>query len=260
MNYSEGPCLRLALAFALGRAVEQLSATALVALWKAWTGETRVQRALAHLEQQGMVRRLQGGTRVDSRVYELTDHGRALAAGGRFPPERWARSWDGRWRMLAFDIPQRDVALRVRLRREMIALGFGALQRSLWLSPDSFDALQSKHTTLQRQLGSLALFESRPAGGTTDEALVAAAWDFAAINHGYSDHQKILEARPGLSGVGAVAMRSAWRKWLSAEMTAWNAAVKQDPLLPEALLPPGYRGRESWERRLEVLQALPALD
>ena len=43
--------------------------------------------------------------------------------------------WDGRWRILIFDIPEKRKWLRNRLRDTLRAVGFKMLQRSVWVYP-----------------------------------------------------------------------------------------------------------------------------
>ncbi|MBI4088967.1 hypothetical protein HY415_02625 [Candidatus Kaiserbacteria bacterium] len=45
------------------------------------------------------------------------------------------KKWDGRWRMVVFDIPERRSAVRFRLRRIMSEIGFIRLQDSVWVYP-----------------------------------------------------------------------------------------------------------------------------
>ncbi len=45
------------------------------------------------------------------------------------------RRWDGKWRMLIFDIPERQKTLRDVIRRTLIAIGFIRLQDSAWVYP-----------------------------------------------------------------------------------------------------------------------------
>ncbi|MCR4276073.1 MAG: CRISPR-associated endonuclease Cas2 [Candidatus Parcubacteria bacterium] len=45
------------------------------------------------------------------------------------------KKWDGRWRMVAFDIPERRRAIRSRLRAVMQEIGFVRLQDSVWVYP-----------------------------------------------------------------------------------------------------------------------------
>jgi len=45
------------------------------------------------------------------------------------------KKWDGRWRMVAFDIPERRRAVRFHLREIMREIGFTRLQDSVWVYP-----------------------------------------------------------------------------------------------------------------------------
>lgn len=45
------------------------------------------------------------------------------------------RRWDGRWRLLIFDIPERRKGVRDNVRRTLIGLGFVRLQDSVWAYP-----------------------------------------------------------------------------------------------------------------------------
>jgi len=45
------------------------------------------------------------------------------------------KRWDGRWRMVAFDIPERRRGVRSRLRAVMREIGFVRLQDSVWVYP-----------------------------------------------------------------------------------------------------------------------------
>ncbi|MCR4325812.1 MAG: hypothetical protein NUV59_03320 [Patescibacteria group bacterium] len=45
------------------------------------------------------------------------------------------RRWDGRWRILIFDIPEYRKSVRVKLRRTLISVGFMRLQDSVWIYP-----------------------------------------------------------------------------------------------------------------------------
>ncbi len=45
------------------------------------------------------------------------------------------RTWDGRWRMVTFDVPERRRGVRGRLREMMKSVGFIRLQESVWVYP-----------------------------------------------------------------------------------------------------------------------------
>ncbi|MEK7179409.1 MAG: CRISPR-associated endonuclease Cas2 [Patescibacteria group bacterium] len=45
------------------------------------------------------------------------------------------KKWDGRWRMIVFDVPERRRRIRTRLRAFMNEIGFVRLQDSVWVYP-----------------------------------------------------------------------------------------------------------------------------
>jgi len=45
------------------------------------------------------------------------------------------KKWDGRWRMVVFDVPERRRQVRNRLRATMLEIGFARLQNSVWVYP-----------------------------------------------------------------------------------------------------------------------------
>jgi DNA-binding transcriptional regulator PaaX len=45
------------------------------------------------------------------------------------------RRWDGKWRMLIFDVPEYRRGLREKIRRTLRMIGFAHLQDSVWIYP-----------------------------------------------------------------------------------------------------------------------------
>ena len=45
------------------------------------------------------------------------------------------KRWDGKWRVLIFDVPEERRTLRDKIRRTLVAIGFVRLQDSVWLYP-----------------------------------------------------------------------------------------------------------------------------
>lgn len=71
----------------------------------------------------------------DENKYKLTEKGfHALCL--EFPFVRFLREkWDGKWRILSYEIPERKRELRDKLRREVAGWGLGPWHRSFWLTP-----------------------------------------------------------------------------------------------------------------------------
>lgn len=75
---------------------------------------------------------------VDGKKYlHITDAGRKAFAfeQAKVALKNQKRKWDGRWRMVIFDIPERRNAIRFRLCRIMGEIGFIRLQDSVWVYP-----------------------------------------------------------------------------------------------------------------------------
>lgn len=46
-----------------------------------------------------------------------------------------SKNWDGKWHLLIFDIKEDRKAIREKVRRSLVALGFHRLQDSVWVYP-----------------------------------------------------------------------------------------------------------------------------
>ncbi len=223
----------------------------LTSSFEGWAYRNGLLRELSTLERQHLLERDKNAS--GDRLYRLTAQGRLHALGGRDPEQRWARSWDGRWRMVLFDVPMGQNAQRERLRRYLRDHGFGFLQNSVWITPDRLDTEQQILRGGRVDVESLLLLEMRPCAGESDAEIVAGAWDFESINRRYARHLEVLQQRPA-GGLGSEAAAKELRRWATAERESWLEALTNDPLLPQRLLPAGYLGKRCWQQRVAVLR------
>jgi phenylacetic acid degradation operon negative regulatory protein len=219
--------------------------------YEAWAYRNGLHREIYRLEERRFLERDMRSR--DDRLYRLSAQGRLHALGGRDPEERWARMWDGTWRMVLFDVPTGQNTERQRLRRCLRGRGFGWLQNSVWITPDPMDDELRVLSSGAVNVESLILLEARPCAGESDAQVVAGAWDFDRINDRYVRHLEILAERPSGRLRNETASKALLR-WAAAEREAWLDAVKIDPLLPARILPSGYLGQRAWKRRVEVLR------
>jgi phenylacetic acid degradation operon negative regulatory protein len=218
--------------------------------YEGWAYRNGLLIQLGRLEQRKLVTR-KSKDRSD-RIYRLSAQGRLHALGGRDPEARWGRAWDGRWRLVIFDIPSGQDAEREWLRRYLRGKDFGCLQNSVWITPDP---MKEERRTLARgsvKVESLVLLEARACAGESDEEIISGAWNFARINERYSRYLKTLEARPA-GGLKSEAAAKKFFRWMSEERAAWLEALTIDPLLPARLLPANYLGQTAWRRRLHAM-------
>lgn len=96
-------------------------------------GRQAARMALRRLEQAGYLERIERGDKV---LYRLTDGGRRRVNRYVFSKKKW----DGKWRMVVFDIPEKRRRARVVLRERLLELGFRQFQESVWIGP--FDVLE----------------------------------------------------------------------------------------------------------------------
>ncbi len=236
--------------FCLGAVGGELTGAAARVLWENLSMEGRLGQQLKRLETAGKIVLL-GEGRIDQRVVRITDEGQRVSLAEIDPPARWARGWDRRWRIVAFDIPESSTALRTRLRRRLHACRFGWLQNSVWLSPDPVEEFRAQLVEKDLVPESLTLLEATTVGGESNDAMVASAWDFTALAKSYGAYLDILRLCPGRTRGW-----EAWAKWLYIEHRAWRQIVRLDPFLPTELLPSGYRGQQAWAARSEAMAVL----
>lgn len=219
--------------------------------FEGWAYRTGARQQLAALEKRKLIEKKRGN--VAGRIYRLTEIGRLAALGGRDPLQRWDRSWDGWWRVVIFDLPERENTSRVRLRRFLKSGGFGFLQNSVWITPDPLSDRVKALAAAGENVESFLTLEARPCSEETDQAIVAGAWDFDRINRRYKDCLDLLKKCPKSAGTGN-RDTAGLQQWARRERLLWNAAVQGDPLLPSVLLPPGYLGKEVWRARNSTLR------
>ena len=218
--------------------------------FEGWAYRNGLFRQLKRLEKAKLVEsQINSG---NNRIHRLTEAGCLHALNGRDAVRAWKRAWDGQWRLILFDVPQRQASDRARLRRYLRDHGFGFLQNSVWVTPDPLEAERELLATGPVNVESLLLLEARPCAGESDEEIVLGAWNFDAINKRYVAHGATLDRRPR-QRLNTDQAAESFRRWITEERTAWLAAVRLDPLLPEVLHPPGYLGVEAWRKRLEAM-------
>lgn len=157
---------------------------------------------------------------------------------------------------MVFDVPEARKTLRTKVRRRLQGAGFGFLQNSVWISPDSCESLRESIAGMAVDVETLTVLEARPCAGETNGDLVNSAWDFARINRHYEVYCEVVQQRRD-EWFRTSAGQTEWRRWFHRESQAWERALASDPLLPEQLLPPGYRGKKAWTLRMKTRQALP---
>lgn len=82
-----------------------------------------------YLEKTGCIKR-------NKNNFQLTSKGRQKAWYLKWKLKRIdIKKWDGKWRVLSFDIPENKKQLRESLRWKLVSLNFIRLHDSVWITP-----------------------------------------------------------------------------------------------------------------------------
>ncbi len=94
----------------------------------------QAKTALGRLAAKGLISFEERDGKRYARVTEAGEQSLALESM-REKSTRKPKRWDGRWRVVLFDIPERRRGIRNRLRLFMQEYGFVRLQDSVWIYP-----------------------------------------------------------------------------------------------------------------------------
>lgn len=93
----------------------------------------KFRKATERLRKRNLIFGERRGKRI---IFELTDEGRAEADKIKLKLEMAKRKrWDGKWRIIIFDVPEKLRGKRDMLRKELTEFGFMQLQKSAWAYP-----------------------------------------------------------------------------------------------------------------------------
>ncbi len=90
----------------------------------------RIKRQLLGMVQKGYFDISEENNKT---FFSLTPKGQGLAGLLKFAAGKL--KWDKRWRVLIFDIPEKQKYKRDRLRTKLDELGFRKMQQSVWITP-----------------------------------------------------------------------------------------------------------------------------
>ncbi|MFN2459748.1 MAG: PaaX family transcriptional regulator C-terminal domain-containing protein [Candidatus Velthaea sp.] len=196
--------------------------------------EAAVRQAVSRMTRQGWLKPRRVGNKS---YYAMTDRGTERVE--RVSPRIYRApqdAWDGRWRMVAYSVPEPLRERRDRFRKDLTVVGFAPLAPSLWLAPgDVLDA--ARESAAQCDLVDYAdFFVAESRGPRSDRDLIARCWDIGAIADAYRDFVARYEAR--LAALEAAHLPDAQafveREWLVHD---YRKFIYVDPGLPLSLLP-----------------------
>ncbi len=223
--------------------------------FESWAYRNGFLKQIHRLEARGFLESTLDG-RTGKRLHRLTRAGLLAAHGGRDPETCWAAPWDGKWRYILFDIPEKHRSKRKNLTRALQVSGCGCLQRSVWIAPMLPAKLEKMAAKSETDCSKLLILTADSKGAATDRQMVIKAWDFRAINALYQEHMLVLDQ---IHALKKDPDPDAFMRWSGEEHETWKAALAADPLLPDALLPSGYLGKKALRHHRKILRQASTL-
>ncbi len=102
----------------------------------------KYQRSLSSLEKKQLIKI----DKIDSDKFCLTLKGKIEVLKQRKTPILFdPKNWDGKWRVLGFDIPENQRYSRAKLREYLFFLGFKPIQKSIWITPQQIQYQDIEH-------------------------------------------------------------------------------------------------------------------
>lgn len=155
------------------------------------------------------------------------------------------KPWDKKWRLVAFDVPQKKFWRRDALRRKLVSLGFAQWQRSVYISP--YDLVQEVNQFLKHQkLFNFAVcLEAKRLSEGDDKAIAKKAWRLEKLKERYwqfIDKCNQLEEK--------IKNQDLKRQDLTKIVDRFLGLLQEDPFLPKELLPrnwPFLRVKKSFQ-------------
>jgi phenylacetic acid degradation operon negative regulatory protein len=189
-------------------------------------------------------------------VYELTTRGRQLVEEGRrrifaVPTD----TWDGTWHMVALSVPETRREVRDGMRKALSWLGFGSPSNALYVHP--YDRMADV-LRLAQELDAddyLQMYQATVIRPVEASNFVAGAWhNLHAVNQRYAafidrfadERVRVLDALR----TGVLDDRDAFKLRFTLA-NQFRRCLFDDPDLPSALLPVGWRGRFARQLFLE---------
>ncbi len=179
--------------------------------------------------------------------YSLTDVG-FVDVSKEFPYFRFLKQdWDGVWRILSYEIPEKKRELRDRLRREVASWGLGPWHRSFWLTPHPIIADLKNLVSGKEEQQYIQAFESSHVFGDR-EVLIEKVWGKVKLHELYKNLFKQWH--------DILSKDIAKLEKFSMVVNSYIDVIRVDPGLPKELLGKTWIGYEALDLFSEIKEIL----
>ena len=179
--------------------------------------------------------------------YRLTEKGFAELCL-EFPFFRFLKEkWDGKWRIISYEIPEKKREIRDRLRREMQGWGLGPWHRSFWLTPHPILPTLKLLTSQKEEEKYIQAFEADHTFGDR-EILIEKVWGKSSLDKSYRELFKKWHEILSSGDQKVDKLRKVISEYVN--------LLRQDPGLPTELVGESWIGFEGWNIFKEIKSIL----
>jgi len=179
--------------------------------------------------------------------YRLTNNGFAELCL-EFPFFRFLKEkWDGKWRIISYEIPEKKREIRDRLRREMQGWGLGPWHRSFWITPHPILPTLKSLTSQKEEEKYIQAFEADHTFGDR-EFLIEKVWGKSALDKSYRELFKKWHEILSSGDEKVDKLRKVIGEYIN--------LLRQDPGLPKDLIGESWIGFEGWNIFKEIKSIL----
>lgn len=196
-------------------------------LYEGYYSKSTLRRSLSHLLTIGDIEKTESKGKVS---YRLTSEGRTKIKK-EIPVLRFSnKKWDGYWRIVIFDIPEKNKAIREALRRKLTSLGFASWQKSVYIIPHDINDEINQYFMSNGLADTCICLTAKSSGLVNDRALAVKVWELNKLNNKY---RKILDRCKNLDNDNKNKKKHLIREiWFN-----YQNLISIDPFLPKELLP-----------------------
>lgn len=198
----------------------------------------KTRGTLSSLLKEGLIEK-----KDQESFYQLTKKG-FLTLCLEFPFFRFLKyQWDGKWRIISYEIPESKREIRDRLRREMQGWGLGPWHRSFWITPHPVIETLKELTSQKEEQQYIQSFEANHVYGDKN-ILIEKVWGKTNLDKSY--RQLFKNWHKVLSG------NEEKIKKFQKIINYYVEILRQDPGLPKELLGESWIGFEGWSIFKEI--------
>ncbi|OIP03546.1 hypothetical protein AUK18_01770 [Candidatus Beckwithbacteria bacterium CG2_30_44_31] len=212
-----------------------------------WYSKNALQTAVSRMLKTDLISK---NIKKGEVFWELTSSGKKQLVRS-FPMLKWQeKQWDGWWRIVVFDVGEKQRKMRDSLRDKLVELGFGQWQKSVYVSPhdvarDMIEFLESEHLTEE-----VSVFTAKELGpGQAEKA--EKMWKLEKLNNRYCH---IVEQWREIKD------KKLNQKEARKIISQYLSVVELDPFLPRELLPKPWFGIKAEEIFRRLKKQLKHLD